>query len=450
MIKQRTELNTIAAWCVEHKNASPCAVVACAYSINDKWVIETGAAGELARPLPNTPTPNTPTQNASTNAPTTHAPLPKTTLSTTPPITGSARTQSFPPSPFSTESTPKPPNRKANTDTIFDLASLTKPFSCLTLARLVRHGLLDWKTQLSVPLQEALGTPMERTPLEWLASHRSGLAGHVPLYEPLTRGQPINKSLAIRQACQAARPECAENPRAQTQKHAIANIDEPPPVYSDLGYILLGEAMARASGMAIDSTIALEICNPLGIEIRSARQWRSQQLRAHDLSFDDRVAPTEYTDWRGGIVQGAVHDENAWAIGGDGACGHAGLFGRACDVAKLGVAILDACVGKLPNWLDEKDLEPLLRVRSGSTLRAGFDGVSSVGSSAGSRCSPATFGHLGFTGTSFWIDPDSRIVTVLLTNRVHPSRNSSAIKEVRPHAHDALFEWGTNHARVSR
>ena len=372
--RQQPELDALAAWCACKKNAAPCAVVACAYPTHNGWAIDEGAAGHLAPGLD-----------------------------------------------------------RANTNTIFDLASLTKPFSALTLARLVRNGALDWHTPLHATLPHAFNTPSAKVPLEWLAAHRSGLESHRPLFAPLELGQAVDRSRAITEACFARCQESVAN---------MPSNDGFPPVYSDLGYLLLGEAMAATARLDLDTLIAREVCEPLELAARSARQWR-----AWDKSFDERVAPTEHVAWRGGMVRGVVHDENAWAIAQDGVCGHAGLFGTARDVARLGVAVLDACRGNRPKWLSKDCIEPLVRERQGGSLRAGFDGKSLFGSSAGKFCSPATFGHLGFTGTSIWIDPSVQVTTVLLTNRVCPTRDSGLIKKVRPMVHDELFAWGTSHAR---
>ena len=123
----------------------------------------------------------------------------------------------------------------------------------------------------------------------------------------------------------------------------------------------------------------------------------------------------------------------------DGTCAHAGLFGTARDVAVLGAAVLEVVGGRDERWLGLEDLEPLVRKRAGGSLRAGFDSKSDNGSSAGALCSAETFGHLGFTGTSVWIDPQAQAVAVLLTNRVHPTRADERIKQARPEVHDALF-----------
>jgi CubicO group peptidase (beta-lactamase class C family) len=134
-----------------------------------------------------------------------------------------------------------------------------------------------------------------------------------------------------------------------------------------------------------------------------------------------------------------VHDENAWALSGLGLSGHAGLFGTASSVARFGAAMLDALAGRDSSWLDLGTVTPLVEPRAGGTLRAGFDGRSAEGSSAGTAFGPRAFGHLGFTGTSLWCDPDTDIVAVILTNRVNPTRDNVAIRAARPALNDALF-----------
>jgi CubicO group peptidase (beta-lactamase class C family) len=159
------------------------------------------------------------------------------------------------------------------------------------------------------------------------------------------------------------------------------------------------------------------------------------------VDFVTRVRPTEVVAWRGGAVAGSVHDENAWALTGTGGSGHAGMFGTIDAVLAFGCAVFDAIErGEGPLVPDRRaDLGWLVRARPGGTLRAGFDAKSETGSSAGERAGPRTFGHLGFTGTSVWIDPDAEAVVAILTNRVYPSRENVAIRAARPVVHDALF-----------
>lgn len=309
-------------------------------------------------------------------------------------------------------------------NTVFDLASLTKPFVAVALARLVEQGMLEFETALAELIAEAGNTPSARTSLELLGSHRGGLAANGALFAPLVERRAVGRREAFGLAAGSVRVECTE--------------PLPPsgaaPVYSDLGYLLLGEALSRASGLALDELVFREVCEPLGSKAGSARRWL-----ALGESFLDRVAPTEYVPFRGGVVRGVVHDENAWALSGHAISGHAGLFGRVSDVLALGAALLDAVSGRSERYLRKRSVERLLEERPGGTLRLGFDGKSAAGSSAGPSASTLTFGHLGFTGTSFWCDPAADTVTVLLTNRVHPTRDNLGIREARPRVHEALF-----------
>lgn len=316
--------------------------------------------------------------------------------------------------------------------TAFDLASVTKPLTALTLVRLERLGLLRRDEPLGAVLPELAATRSGGVPLDLLASHRAGLDGHRPLYAPLLEGRLADPAASLVIAADARREECAGDPPPEGF----------PPVYSDLGYLLLGAALARRGGLDLDALVAREVTAPLGLApapgrvapaIASARAFR----RA-DPGFDERVAPTEDVAFRGGVVRGAVHDENAWALAGDASAGHAGLFGDALAVARLGAAILEALSGDRPDWLSPADLAPLLRERPGGSHRAGFDSKSGPTPSSGSRFGARTFGHLGFTGTSLWIDPDAQLAGVLLTNRVHPTRAADAIRRARPAAYDAI------------
>jgi CubicO group peptidase (beta-lactamase class C family) len=304
----------------------------------------------------------------------------------------------------------------------FDLASVTKP---MTAVSLVRAG-VDPATPLGALVAEARGTASEAVPLELLLAHRAGLAAHRALYAPLLSGvgSRVDQGAALREAADARRPE-ARGPVPS------AGFE---PLYSDLGYLLAGEALARATG-ARDAGEAIDrlVIAPLGIEGR-AGTVRELASRGVEGPF----APTEEVAWRGGVVSGAVHDENAWALSGLGGSGHAGIFGTVDAVLVFGSAVLDALEGRGP--FGDRSLQWLVRERDGGTLRAGFDGKTPVGSSAGSRIGPRTFGHLGFTGTSLWLDPDAGVVVALLTNRVFPTREHLAIRDARPWAHDALFD----------
>jgi CubicO group peptidase (beta-lactamase class C family) len=301
-------------------------------------------------------------------------------------------------------------------EVLFDLASVTKPMTAVAVAR--TRGLE--RETLGALVAEARGTPSQDVPVELFLAHRAGLEGHAALFEPLLRGQVVDKAEALRTAARARRQDAV----GRFPPEGFA------PLYSDLGYALAGEALARAT-QARDAgeAIARLVLDPLGVS-RQAGTVRELEGARVARPF----APTETVAWRGGPVVGAVHDENAWALTGKGGSGHAGIFGTVHAVLAFGEAVLDA--------VERGELGWLVRERPGGTLRAGFDGKSVEGSSAGTRMGPRAFGHLGFTGTSLWIDPDARVVVALLTNRVCPTREHLAIRTARPWAHDALFERG--------
>lgn len=301
-----------------------------------------------------------------------------------------------------------------STEVLFDLASVTKPMTALAVVR--AH--MDPEKPLSTWVPEARGTASESVPLELLLSHRAGLDAHRTLYVPLLRGEPVDSTAALREAADARRQDAPGTPPAAGF----------PPLYSDLGYVLAGVALARAVGARdAGEAIGRLVLEPLGIADRAGtiRDLAARGVRGP-------FAPTETVAWRGGQVSGAVHDENAWALTGLGGSGHAGIFGTIDAVLTFGQAVLEG--------IHAGELEWLVRERPGGTLRAGFDGKSPEGSSAGTRMGPRTVGHLGFTGTSLWIDPEAAVVVSLLTNRVCPTREHVAIRAARPWAHDALFE----------
>jgi CubicO group peptidase (beta-lactamase class C family) len=307
---------------------------------------------------------------------------------------------------------------------LFDLASVTKPFAALAVARLVQRGRLGFDTPLGELLAEARGTPTGNASLLLLLSHRAGLQAHRTLFAPLLAGLPFERAAAIAEVVHGRRPECADE--TPPGGH--------PPVYSDLGYALVGLAIERLEGLPFDQVVAREVCTPLALEVGSSRL-----LRSRFGDFAERSMPTETVPFRNGELRGVVHDENAWALSGHAASGHAGLFGTARGVAQFGVALLDVLQGRSQAWLETRCLLPLLEPRPGGTLRAGFDGKSADQSSAGSLAGPRSFGHLGFTGTSLWCDPDADRVLVLLSNRVCPTRNNPRIRAARPVVNDALF-----------
>jgi CubicO group peptidase (beta-lactamase class C family) len=311
----------------------------------------------------------------------------------------------------------------AELNRVFDLASVSKPITALTLARCQRAGLIDRAEPLVACLPALADTATAAVPLDLLSAHRAGLEAHREFF---VKQQGVEQAAAndvLLQAADLRRPECVGAPPP----------DGFAPVYSDLGYILVGACLSARGDMALDALVAREVAAPLGVHLGSARQQDARLGDGHGL-----FVPTEVVPWRGGQICGVVHDENAWVLSDRGSSGHAGMFGDVSSVVALGVAIVDALAGRRDEWLRPDELAPLLRRRPGGTHCAGFDRRGEQPSS-GAHFGPETFGHLGFTGTSLWIDPERELVGVLLTNRVNPTRESLAIRKARPAAYDAIF-----------
>jgi CubicO group peptidase (beta-lactamase class C family) len=322
--------------------------------------------------------------------------------------------------------------RAATRTTWFDLASLTKPVTAVAAARLARAGRLDLGAPIGKLLPELEGTASENVSIELLLAHRAGLESHRPLFAPLSRGKLVSRRASLVEAALARRADAS----GPIPENGFA------PVYSDLGYVLVGAAIERATGASLDDVVEREVTRPLGVEIGSVRR-----VRARWASFAAEVAATEFAPWRGGIVRGFVHDENAWALSGEGSSGHAGMFGTAAGVLAFGRAVVDALHDRATSFLSRREIEPLVRPRAQGTLRAGFDGKSERGSLAGDRFGKGSIGHLGFTGTSFWCDVEREIVGVVLTNRVHPTRDNQAHRLAWPRAYDRIADWAERGAR---
>ena len=307
--------------------------------------------------------------------------------------------------------------RPVSGETYFDLASLTKPLAtALAVMALMGEG----KLRLEMPLGEML-PPLGRWGkgrilLSNLLCHDSGLPAHRSYYERLREVPAADRAGLLWRLLGEERLERAVGERT---------------VYSDLGFMVLSLAVAAAAGEGMDRYLARRIYGPLGI---SGLHFPG----VGKGSGGRRYAATERCPWRGKVVRGEVHDDNAFAMGG--VAGHAGLFGRAGDVHQLLMEILRELRGEGRGILDGALLARFLAPwgRTGRTL--GFDRPSAAGSSCGRHFSRRTVGHLGFTGTSFWMDLEREIVVILLTNRVHPVRDNIAIRAFRPRIHDAVME----------
>ena len=169
-------------------------------------------------------------------------------------------------------------------------------------------------------------------------------------------------------------------------------------------------------------------------------------------SFEkERFAATEDCPWRGKIMQGQVHDENAFALGGYS--GHAGMFGVVEEIYIILNMLMAHYRGVRNNFFKPETVRVFLKrqdIVKNSTWALGWDTPSTEGSSSGKYFSPDSIGHLGFTGGSLWLDLQKDIIVILLTNRVHPTRNNKKIKEFRPEIHDLIMrELGGDDERLN-
>lgn len=204
-------------------------------------------------------------------------------------------------------------------------------------------------------------------------------------------------------------------------------------VYSDLGFITLGALLEAAGGAPLEALYRQMVKAPFGFAetdyapLGAPKPWPA----------GTPVAATELSDWRGGVIEGEVHDDTTWAMGG--VAGHAGLFGTARDVHRFAarwLAMHEEVPGPIPHPLVTETFRR--QGAPGTTRTLGWDTPSPGASSAGTRLAPDSIGHLGYSGTSMWIDPGRRLIAVLLTNRVHPTRENRRIQAFRPRFHDLV------------
>jgi len=309
--------------------------------------------------------------------------------------------------------------RPVTRETFFDLASLTKPLAtALAVMTLVRQGRMDLDEPCSKVCPELAGTDKAGITPRQLLLHKSGLPPWRPFFMRLSRLPGDRRPAGLRHCLLSEPLESVPGVRS---------------VYSDLGFMLLHWVAERAAGEPMDAFIGREIFDPLGIQDLFYNDSRAV------VPAPEKYAATQLCPWRNRLLVGEVDDDNAWISGG--VAGHAGLFGTAGAVGRLLAALLaadQATAGK--GVFDPALVRMFWHADSGERWALGFDTPSDQDSSAGSGFPGDSMGHLGFTGTSFWIHRPKGIIVVLLTNRVHPWRYNAGIKDFRPCLHDAVME----------
>jgi CubicO group peptidase (beta-lactamase class C family) len=316
-------------------------------------------------------------------------------------------------------------------DTVFDLASLTKPLAtALALMLLAARGQLNLAATLGELLPSAW-LPPDKQPLTLasLLTHRAGLPAWRPFYQEVLT------------APASARPTLLERLAAATP---LENPPDTVTVYSDPGFMLLKAVVEAASGMSLDHFCKERIYRPLGLKILgfiplpipapAVPPTENRKPKTENRTY----AATEPGLIPGRSTLGEVHDENAWAAGG--VAGHAGLFGTGREVFDLVTCLYRAYKGEHIGPLTPEAVRLWLTVPPGAARAYGFDtpGGDPAQRAAGQGFSSRSVGHLGFTGTSFWLDLETGQMVVLLTNRVHLGRDDkSKIAVFRPRFHEA-------------
>lgn len=293
-------------------------------------------------------------------------------------------------------------------ESIFDVASVTKVVATTSMAMILyERGLLDLQSPLVGVVPEFAGADERRREITFhmLLAHSSGLPGHEKLFlRTHTRDELIGEALRV---------PLKSSPGSRVE-------------YSDIGFIALGLALERMAEESLDAFCKRELFGSLGM-LRTTFNPPS--------ALRPRILPTVNDQtFRKRIIQGEVYDENASAMGG--VAPHAGLFSTACDVAAFAHAMLNGGTPiTRPNTLSlftRRETSP-----PGTSRALGWD-TPSAPSQSGKYFSPSSFGHLGYTGTSLWIDPERQLSVTLLTNRTWPDCANQAIKDIRPRFHDAV------------
>ena len=309
-----------------------------------------------------------------------------------------------------------PSSSEVDKDTFFDLGSLTKVIlTTSVLARLVDQKKIDLNSSLKDHLEPFKNSGYGKITLRQLLSHSSGLIAWFPFYREKDRNL-ISTFL-----------------KRESEFLSHKNVQKT--VYSDLGFLLLGEVLRNRFG-DLNKLFLKEVVEPLKLK---------------DIVFGpvslDKSAATEYCLERAKLLHGEVFDHNTEFFGG--VCSHAGLFSSARNLLPWAREWLKAVDGT-SSWLSQGvacEFVQKVQENSEGTWGLGWDTKSKAFSSAGELFSSNSFGHLGFPGTSIWIDPKRKGIAILLTNRIHPSRLDERIKKLRPFIHDRVVQFWENYER---
>ncbi len=317
-------------------------------------------------------------------------------------------------------------------DTIFDVSSLTKAFATsVAMMLMVKDGRIGLDDRVTRFFHNFGVHGKTHITFRQLLTHSSGLAAWRPYYKDVLQIERAGRINFL--GSHGAKAHVYQ----ELQRERLEGQPGKQAVYSDLGFMLLGAAVEEVSGMTLDRFCHDRIFRPLGL--RTTGFVDLSLLRTRRVQpVTEMIAPTERCPWRKKILCGEVHDDNAYAMGG--VAGHAGLFASAKDIDGL-LCRLKECYRGGSQVIPQRIVREFWtrdETVPGSTWCLGWDSPSPVGSSAGTHFSPHSVGHLGFTGTSAWLDLEHDRHIILLTNRIHPSRDNELIKAFRPFIHDVI------------
>lgn len=301
-------------------------------------------------------------------------------------------------------------------DSLYDLASITKIFVSLAFMKQFEEGLLRLSDRVDYFLPSFKNCALGEATLFMLLTHTAPFPGGTRLYLHAKTRNDLLEAIRL------------SGVRADSPARVV---------YTCEAFILLGEIISAIDGAPLDEVIRRRVTTPLGLKDTCYRPASG---------LIQRIAPTENCVWRGKLVRGQVHDENAVVMGE--VSGNAGIFSGADDMSLLGAAMLNSLDSNSRGgggFLSRPCAEIMTRNHTagkGENRGLGWM-IAGQGASSGDLMSAGSFGHTGFTGTSIWIDPERNIFAVLLSNRVHPHRNNENLFRARHIFHNlAVMEYG--------
>jgi CubicO group peptidase (beta-lactamase class C family) len=303
------------------------------------------------------------------------------------------------------------------TDTPYDIASLTKVLATTpAILKLYDKNQLDLNQPLSDFYPNLYKKNLGSATINDLLLHQSGLPAWKPLYKSSKTKDQLIENVLLTKLEHKRKEKC---------------------VYSDLGFILLGDLIEKITGYSLDTFCRDYLFNPLGL--KSIRYISLLNYERTITKTKKLFPPTGLDEYRKRIIQGEVHDTNAWLMGG--IAGHAGLFSEAKDVAAMGQLFINNGIYNARRVLRYKAIQLTLTNQSPkiSNRFLGWD-TPSPKSSSGKYLSKGSFGHLAFTGPSIWIDSDRQLIITFLCNRTHPNPQANQMKSFRPRLHDIIIE----------